>query len=177
MMLVHRVTSLSMISRYSLTTGSTPAPEPRLDRRDAPADRRQRIVDLVHDAGGELPHRGELFGLVHRPLNGARFGHVLADRDHVRYGRPVQPHRQPRGAIGAHFVADVHVLLADSHLAGREDAVELRLEDLGRLAPQDLEDPLADHVAAPQPLGAGLPLAIPEHDAVFVIHDVEPDRQ
>ena len=36
---------------------------PSSKRLGARADRRQRIVDLVHDAGGERADRGELLGL------------------------------------------------------------------------------------------------------------------
>ena len=46
MMLVHRATSLSMMPRYSATTGSIVAPSRPLNRRRAAADRGERIVDL-----------------------------------------------------------------------------------------------------------------------------------
>ena len=167
MMLVQRATSLSMMPRYSATGGAASRAEPRGDAPRAAADRRERIVDLVHHASRELPHRRELLGLVHRALDGARFGDVLADRDHVRDGDAVDVHRQARRAIGAHLVADMHFLLVLLRLAGGEDLVEFRLAAPRPAAAADTSMTRRPSTSrAPQPLRAGFALAIPEHDAV-----------
>ncbi len=63
---VQRSTSLSMISRYSRTDAAPSqgvSGEAALDRRDARADGRERIVDLVHDAGRQLADGRELLAL------------------------------------------------------------------------------------------------------------------
>src|SRR5262249_41922031 len=44
-------------------------------------DRGERIAELVDHAGGELPERGQLFGLDHLALEGVNARHVLADGD------------------------------------------------------------------------------------------------
>ncbi len=55
--------------------------QPPADRGDAGADGRQRVVDLVHDAGGKLADGRQLFALHDLPLDPARLGHVLTDGD------------------------------------------------------------------------------------------------
>ena len=65
-MRVQRCTSLSMISRYSCEpacAAGAASGQPVLERGDAGADGGERIVDLVHDAGGELADGGELLAL------------------------------------------------------------------------------------------------------------------
>ncbi len=78
-------------------------------------DRRERIVDLVHDAGGELADRRELFGLRESVHRLAPFGHVLTDRDDVGDGRVVEPHRDLRDPVRAQVArrARLHLELLD----------------------------------------------------------------
>ena len=44
-------------------------------------DARQRVVDLVNDARGELAECGQLLGVDDLPLELVHLGSVLADRD------------------------------------------------------------------------------------------------
>ena len=46
-------------------------------------DAGQWVVDLVHDACGELPERGQFLGVNDLPLERAHFGSVLPNRDHA----------------------------------------------------------------------------------------------
>ena len=96
--------------------------------RHAGADGRQRIVDLVHDAGRELADGGELLALHDLHLDGAPLGHVLTDGDDVGDALAVESHRDLRGAEVAHLAALRHLDLDLLDGTGLEDAVEFRLE-------------------------------------------------
>ncbi len=168
-----------MMSRYSgeRRRGALPVFQLALNGRDAGADRGERIVDLVHDPRRELAHRRELLRLHDPPLHRPRIGDVLADGDHVGYGIAAQPHRDLAEPEVADLVAQHDLLFALLDLSGPEDPIELVAELVGRLPGEHLEDRAADHGVPPQPLGARLPLAVPDLNAVLAVHDVEPDRQ
>ena len=77
-----------------------------------------------------------------------------------------------RLAAGCHL--DLHLL----DLAGPEDPVELGAEHARagwRVSTSKTGRPITS--LAPQPLGAGLPLPVPDLDAVVAVDHVEPDRQ
>ena len=146
-------------------------------RRHARADGGERIVDLVHDAGGELPDGGELLALHDLHLDRAPLGHVLADGDDVGDAFAVESHRDLGRAEVPYLAALRHL---EFHLldgARLEDAVELRLELRGRLPGQHLEEAAAHRLGARDALRAGLALAVPHLDAVVAIHHVQADRQ
>jgi hypothetical protein len=72
-----------MISRYSRTGASALSPSrASMAATQAPIVA-SGIVDLVHHAGGELAHRGQLFALENAQLHLADIGDVLADGDDV----------------------------------------------------------------------------------------------
>ena len=151
--------------------------QPPGDGRDAGADGGQRVVDLVHDAGGQLADGGQLLALHDLTLNSARVGHVLADGDDVTDLVALQPHRNLGQPEGAHLAAQGHVQLGLLDLSGLKDAVELRPELLGRLPGEHLEDLSAHHLVATQPRCPDLALAVPDLDPVLPVHDVEPEGQ
>ena len=79
--------------------------------------------------------------------------------------------------VDPRLVDGLHRLVTLHQLAGLEDRIEFRLELGGGLAGEHVEHPAAQRLVTPQPLGAGLPLAIPEDDAIVAVDHVEPDRQ
>ena len=120
-----------MISRYSSTCARVggPAASRALDRRDAGADGGERVVDLVHDAGGELADRRQLLALHDLALDPVPLGHVLADGDDVGDLVAVQPHgdlAEPEEPGSRRPGVDLLLRLLD--LAGLEDPVELGAE-------------------------------------------------
>ena len=75
--------------------------DPELEALGAGADRRQRIVDLVHHARGERADGRQLLGLRKARFGLAPLGDVFADRDDVRDFTSFDVHRNLRDAIGA----------------------------------------------------------------------------
>src|SRR5947209_1270309 len=70
-------------------------------RLAAGEDRRQGVVDLMHHAGRELAHRGELLRLRETLLGLAPLGDVLADGNDVRDDAAVLMHRNLGDAVMA----------------------------------------------------------------------------
>ena len=103
--------------------------------------------------------------------------HVLADRDDVRDVVVVGAHRNLGDAVVARLTGRLGVHLHLLDLAGREDAIELELEQLAWLAVEHLEDFAAQRILARHALRAGLTLAIPGADPVATIDHVQPHRQ
>ena len=85
--------SESLSSRASSRRVDRALVEPELQRLGAGADRRERIVDLVHHAGGERADRRQLLRLREALLGLAPLGDVFADRDDVRDVLVVEAHR------------------------------------------------------------------------------------
>ena len=136
-MRVQRSTSRSMIPRYSATwRGRRPVPG-RGSRPSIAATQAlmvaSGIVDLVHDAGGELSDRRELLALEDLALDPVPLGHVLADGDHVGDLVALEPHGDLAEPEEARLPAERHLLLGLLDLAGLEHPVELGPE-LGRAA-------------------------------------------
>ena len=168
-----------MISRYSATCAASalPAGHPAFDRRHAGADGGERVVDLVHDAGGQLPDRRQLLALEDLALDPVPVGHVLADRDDVGDLVAVEPHRNLAEPEEPRLAAQRDLLLGLLDLAGLEDPVELGAQLRRRLAGEHVEHRPADDVVAAEALGARLALAVPALDAVVAVDDVEAERQ
>src|SRR5206468_3667670 len=146
-------------------------------RLAAGEDRGERVVDLMHDAGGQLSHGGELLGLGQTLLRLAPLGDIFADGDDVRDIPPVLPHGNLRDAVVARLAARLRLHFHLLQLTGVEYAVELPLQELARLPVQDVED-LAPHgVLARHALGPRLALAVPRANAVRAIDDVQADRE
>ena len=143
----------------------------------ARGDRRQRIVDLVHDTGGERADGGELLRLVETLLRLAPIGDVLTHGDHVRDRPVVEPHGNLGDAKGAQLAGRSGLHLEDLQPTRGEHLIELATQHLGRLAMQDLEDRAAEGLLARHTLHARLALAIPHGDAVLAVDDVQADRQ
>src|SRR5581483_5729300 len=143
----------------------------------ASGNRRQRVVDLVNDAGGESANRGQLFsvddGLVHLFL----FGDVFADRDNVRNFGVVNAHRHFRNLPDLALALKPRFLLEAGNSAGAKDLGELIFENAARLARQDAEDVFAEHLIARDAAVAKLAVAVPGDNAHIAVNDVERDRQ
>ena len=131
----------------------------------------------MHDAGGQLADRRQLLALEDLALDPVPLGHVLADGDDVGDLVPVEAHGNLAEPEEPRLPAQRDLLLRLLDLAGLEDPVELGAQLRRRLAGEHLEDRPADHVVAPEALGAGLPLPVPALDAVVAIDDVEAERQ
>ena len=109
----------------------------------------------------------------------ARFavGDVLADGDHVRHREAVHAHRDLRHAVHAHLAGGARFHLELPHAPVGEHFVELAAQQIGRLAPEDVEDRASHREIAPHALRAGLARAVPCVHAVFAVHDVETERE
>ncbi len=147
------------------------------ERLAAREDRRERVVDLVHDAGRELADGGELLTLRQALLGLAPCRHVLADRDDVRNVLVVEPHRDLRNPVMPRVAGRLRVHFNLLDLTGFEDAVELLFQQVARLAVENLEDLAAQRVLARHPLRARFALAVPGPDPVIAIDHVQADRQ
>ena len=149
-----------------------------LEALGAGGDRRERIVDLVHDAGGERADRRELLGLREAVLRLAPLGDVLADGDDVRHRAVVEAHGDLRDAIGAQLAATrVDSIWKICRRPVANTSSNSRAQHLRRLAVQDLEDRAADRLLARHALHARLALAVPDRDAVLAVDHVQADRQ
>ena len=122
--------------------------DPELEALGAGADRRQRIVDLVHHARGERADRRELLGLRKARLGLSPLGDVFADRDDVRDLATLDVHRDLGDAIGARFAERLRLDRELLHLSRLEHVLELAAQQLGGLAMQDLENRPADRFLA-----------------------------
>ena len=175
-----RCTSASMILRYSSNPARGRSGQilgPVTQRLRAREDGGERVVDLVHHAGGQLPHRGQLLGLRQPLLGAPPFGHVFGDGDHVGDPHVVEAHRD----LGDPEVARVaarggfHLHLLD--FAGLEHAVELAPQQIAGLAVQHAEDLPPHRVVARDALRPALALAVPGADDVVPVDHVQADGQ
>src|SRR5690349_16929740 len=146
------------------------------DGGHAGADGGERVVDLVHHAGGELPDGGELFALHDLTLDPPGFGHVLADGDDVTYAISLQAHRDLAQPKCARFASYCYLQLVLQDLAGLEHPVEFRAKLLLGLPSQDLEDLAPDHLVAAK-RRTDLTLPIPELNPIVAVHHIQADRQ
>src|SRR6266852_2701401 len=90
---------------------------------------------------------------------------------------PSLPHRDLRDAVVAGLAARLRLHFHLLQLAGVEHAVELALQEIARLAIEDLEDLATHRVLARHALRPGLALAVPGADAVGTVDHVQPDRE
>ena len=133
----------------------------------------ERVVDLVHHAGRELAHRGELLRLGETLLGLAPLGDVLADGDDVRDGAAVLMHRNLGDPVVTRLAARLRFHLDLLQLARVEDPVELALQEVARLTVEHVEDLAAHGVLARHALRAGLALPVPGPDPVGAIDHVQ----
>ena len=143
----------------------------------ASGNRRQRIIDLVHDAGCEPADRGELLCVDDRLVHLLLLGDVFADGDNVRHFGVIDAHRHFRDFPYAPLAFVPGLLLDLDDLAGAEDGGEFVFEHAARLARQHAEDVLTEHFVARDAAAAKLAVAVPGDDAHIAINDVKRHRQ
>ena len=146
-------------------------------RFGASTDRREWIVDLVHNAGGERTDRSEFLRLSKAILRLAPFGDVLTDGNDMRHVGVVEVHRDLRDAIRPQLAGCTRLDLELLNSPGREHVLELAAEHLGGLSMQDLEDRTTNRFLARHALHAGFPFSVPRLNAIVAIDDVESDGE
>ena len=143
----------------------------------ASTDRRQRIVDLMHDPRRELADGRQFLRLRNLLLNAAPFSNVFAYRYYVGDLVFVEPHRDLADAVVPELAErrafDLHLL----HLAGRKDAVEFFLEKIPRLATHYLKDFTAENVVPGNTSDSYFALAVPRLDTVVPVDHIEAHRK
>ncbi len=151
--------------------------EAQAERFAAGEDRREGIVDLVHDPGGQLADGGELLALRQALLGLTPGGDIFADGDDVRNVFVIHPHRDFGDAVVARFAGRLRIHLDGLDLACLEHPIKLELEQLARLTVQHLEHFTPQRVLARHTLGARLALAVPRPNAIAPIDHVQADRE
>src|ERR1700694_5499428 len=131
----------------------------------------------MHDPRRQLADPGQLLTLHNLPLDPARLGDVLPDRDHVADLVTLQAHGDLAQPEGAHFATQSHVELLLQDLAGLEDPIKVGSALLSRLAGQYLEHLAPHHLVAPETGDADLALPVPDLDPIVPIDDVESYRE
>src|SRR3982750_826831 len=88
------------------------------------ADRRQRIVDFMHDPGGKLANGSQLLALHDLPLNSTRLGHVLPDGNDMADPVSFQAHGDLAQPEGANLPAESDLELILDDLPGLKHTIE-----------------------------------------------------
>ena len=146
-------------------------------RFGASTDRREWIVDLVHNAGGERTDRGEFLRLSKALLRLAPFGDVLTDGNDMRHVGVVEVHWDLRDAIRPQLARCTRLDLELLNPPGREHVLKLAAEHLGGLSMQDLEDRATNRFLARHALEARLALAVPGLNAIRAVDHIQAHRQ
>ncbi len=150
--------------------------EARAHRLRAARDRRERVVDLVGDAGREASDRRHLLRLGHRALDETLFRHVVPDRDDVgdRLVR-VEAHRHLLDAEDTGRVTASALDLVDPRAARVEDLLVLAAQRI--VPPDDVEEIGVQRLPPGAAKGALLAAPVPHDDAEVAVDRVQGERQ
>ena len=154
--------------------GGLAVPQTALERFGAPGDRRERIVQLVRDAGGEPARRRESLREEHPPLEPFRERDVLHQEDRVRAAIARRLDGRRGEPEDLRIAGDDHLFLDRADASAVERLAEEPLHERCPVTRQEAREWAAGVGLARQRAGPGA--VDPHHVEVGVEHE-HPERQ
>ena len=153
--------------------------DPLFERFGTGGDRRQRIIYLVDDTGGQPADRGEFFGPVDRLDGFDPNGDVLADGDDMRHLAGVgvfHRHLADHPVQGRAVIGD-RLLLDTLNLAGAKCPLKFLPQPSLRIFFQHVKNVAADGDIARYALRADLAMPVPCDDPIIAVDNIERNGQ